>query len=150
MNILRRGIMAAVIVMAAVIAPVTQAAAAPAAPGSQLVAWDDQTGAGLQAWECSEFHICFWTGRNGTGSRCIWDIADPDWTSGGVVCSWAKTKNVASVMNLGTSSDGSTGVAYYTQTNYNSRIGCTRNQHGGNLAGTYQLRSHKWISGSCG
>ncbi|MFL6140883.1 MAG: peptidase inhibitor family I36 protein [Labedaea sp.] len=112
--------------------------------------WDDQTGVGLQAWECSELHICFWTGRNGTGSRCTWDIADPDWTSGGIVCSWAKTKNVASVMNLGTSSDGSTGVAYYTSTDYNNRIGCTRNQHGGNLAGTYQLRSHKWISGSCG
>jgi hypothetical protein len=112
--------------------------------------WDAATGRQLRAWECNTYHICFWTGTNGTGSRCMWDIADPDWAGGAVVCSWALSRNVASVMNRGTSSDGSTGVAYYTQANYGSRIGCTRNQHGGNLAGTYKLRSHKWISGSCG
>lgn len=129
------------------------AGGANAAPGEspdtgKIVAWDDSTGAGLQAWECESEHVCFWNGFNGTGGRCMWDVADPDWTSGNIVCSWATTSNVRSVMNLGLSS--ATGVAYYTSTGYSNRIGCTKQQHGGNLAGTYQLRSHQWISGNCG
>lgn len=115
-----------------------------------VATWDARTGARLDPWECSTYNICFFTGRNGTGSRCTWDVADADWAGGAVRCSWALTTNVASVMNLGTSDDGSTGVAFYRGTNYTTRAGCIRNQHGGNLAGTYKLRSHKWISSSCG
>ncbi|WP_234325728.1 peptidase inhibitor family I36 protein [Streptomyces sp. NRRL S-146] len=98
--------------------------------------------------DCASGHICFWTGANFTGSKCAWDVADPDWQSGAVRCSWAATTNVKSVWNAGTSS--STGVAYYRGANYSDRVGCTRQQHGGNLAGTYKVRSHRWISGSCG
>jgi hypothetical protein len=41
-------------------------------------------------------------------------------------------------------------VAFYASTNNNDRIGCTRQQQGGNLAGTYKVRSHQWITGNCG
>ncbi|SER21394.1 peptidase inhibitor family I36 protein [Actinokineospora terrae] len=100
------------------------------------------------AWECNTGNICFYTGPDGTGSRCMWDVADPDWATGGTVCSWALTTNVKSVWNRGTSS--ASGVAYYRNVDYVNRAGCTRQGQSGNLAGTYKLRSHKWISGSCG
>ncbi|MFL6122180.1 peptidase inhibitor family I36 protein [Actinophytocola sp.] len=129
------------------------AAAAPAAAGATTVApagtaVDDETGAELAAWSCSSGNVCFYTGPDGTGSRCMWSVADPDWATGSIVCSWARTTNVKSVWNRGTSS--ASGVAFYSGTNYSGRIGCTRQGQSGNLAGTYKVRSHQWISGSCG
>lgn len=115
---------------------------------AQPVAWDDLTGAPLAAWDCNSGNVCFWDGFGGTGGRCMWSVADPDWTSGSIACSWATTANVKSVYNAGTSS--ASGVAYYKNTGYNNRVGCTRQGKKGDLAGTYQLRSHQWISGSCG
>lgn len=145
-------------VMAMAIAPAAQAAipaqsVAVHAVAVQSVAvhpaaWDDQTNAQLAAWDCNPGNVCFWTGFGGTGSRCMWSNADSDWTSAPDVCSWATSSNVKSVYNAGTSS--ATGVAYYRNTGYNDRIGCTKQGKKGDLAGTYQLRSHKWISGSCG
>jgi hypothetical protein len=105
-------------------------------------------GAAPAAWACNTGNVCFYTGPDGTGSRCMWSVADPDWATGGTVCSWALTTNVKSVWNRGTSS--ATGVAYYLQTNYTNRVGCTRQGQSGNLAGTYKVRSHRWISSSCG
>ncbi|MCG8927220.1 peptidase inhibitor family I36 protein [Lentzea sp. CC55] len=78
----------------------------------------------------------------------MWDVADPDWTSGSVKCSWAADREVKSVYNRGTSS--AKGVVFYRNTGYNNRIGCTRQGQKGDLAGTYQVRSHQWTSGSCG
>jgi hypothetical protein len=121
------------------------AASAKSAPA----AVDAVSGAALAQWECSAGNVCFWNGFNGTGSRCMWDIADPDWASGSIRCSWALTSNVKSVWNRGTDSRF-TGVVYYRYTNYNDRIGCTRQGQGGNLAGTYKLRSHQWTTGNCG
>src|SRR6266516_4905918 len=89
--------------------------------------------------DCRAGYACFYTGANGTGSMCAWPVADPDWTSGTYVCSWATTHNVFSVYNHGTTPNF-TGVVYYLQTNYRSRIGCTPQGRQGNLAGTYQLR----------
>jgi hypothetical protein len=123
-------------------------AAGPAGP-APATAWDSATGARLAQWSCNTGNVCFWTGPDGTGSRCTWSGADPDWATGSIVCSWALTQNVKSVWNRGTSSSF-TGVRYYLQTNYTSPIGCTRQGQSGNLAGTYKLRSHKWISTSCG
>jgi hypothetical protein len=123
---------------------------APAAVAAPR-AVDSVTGRALPQWGCDSGYICFWTGPDGTGSRCAWDIADPDWADGGIRCSWALTTNVKSVFNKGTSGDGSTGVAYWTTKEFaGNRIGCTRNGQNGNLAGTYKIRSHKWISGPCG
>ncbi|MCC3655337.1 MULTISPECIES: peptidase inhibitor family I36 protein [Streptomyces] len=117
----------------AFVLPASSATAAPAAPA---------------AVDCATGDVCFWTGYDFTGKKCAWDIADPDWQNGAVKCSWAATTNVKSVWNAGTGSYS--GVAYYKGANYTDRVGCTRNQHGGNLAGTYKVRSHKWITGSCG
>ena len=122
--------------VAAVTSLALPASAAQAAPASAA------------AVDCASGHICFWTGANFTGSKCSWDVADPDWQGGAVRCSWAATTNVKSVWNAGTGDFS--GVAYYRGANYSDRVGCTRQQHGGNLAGTYKVRSHQWITGSCG
>ncbi|MET8763785.1 peptidase inhibitor family I36 protein [Lentzea sp. NPDC004782] len=127
-------------------APVAPAAAAVGAVGA---AYDTETGQALAAWDCNTGNVCFWNGFGGTGGRCMWDVADPDWTSGTVKCSWATTKEVKSVYNRGTSSS-LTGVVFYRNTGYNDRIGCTRQGQKGDLAGTYQVRSHQWTNGRCG
>lgn len=103
------------------------------------------------AVDCASGNVCFWTGANFTGMKCGWSDADPDWQSGDIRCSWSATHNVKSVWNAGTSSRF-TGVVYYKGANQDEddRAGCTRQQHGGNLAGTYKLRSHKWTTGRCG
>ena len=99
--------------------------------------------------DCNAGNVCFYTGFNGSGSMCKWSVADPDWTSGAIKCGWASTHNVESVYNHGTST-GFSGVRYYLRTNYQSSIGCTPQGKQGNLAGTYQLRSHQWVTGNCG
>jgi hypothetical protein len=101
------------------------------------------------AWSCPERNVCFWTGVNGTGSRCAWSVQDPDWTSGTMVCSWATRQNVKSIWNRG-QSDSFTGVAYYLAKNYERRVGCTRQDARGNLTGTYKVLSHRWVTSTCG
>lgn len=98
---------------------------------------------------CLEEYVCFYSGKDYTGDRCIWSQSDPDWWNGFISCSWADDKNVKSVFNNGTS-DRFTGVAYYLDKDYEDRVGCTKQGKGGNLAGTYKVRSHRWIDGSCG
>ncbi|MBB1242134.1 peptidase inhibitor family I36 protein [Streptomyces durbertensis] len=97
--------------------------------------------------DCKKGNICFYTGSNGTGHMCQWDGNDSDWRGGGITCSWAGTHNVKSVYNNGFAS-GYKDVVYYTGANYQNRIGCTKVGNQGNLAGTYKLRSHKWVT-SC-
>ncbi|MGW0563024.1 peptidase inhibitor family I36 protein [Streptomyces sp. NPDC003016] len=105
--------------------------------------------ADAQEWgACASGNVCFYTGTSGTGSKCSWSVADEDWTQGSIRCSWSQTHHVKSVWNRGTSS--ASGVAYYQWANYNTRKGCTPQGARGNLAGTYMLKSHRWISGSCG
>jgi phosphodiesterase/alkaline phosphatase D-like protein len=101
------------------------------------------------AFSCPSGHVCFYTGDNGTGSRCLWSTADPDWRNGAIQCSWAADRNVRSVFNNGTS-PSFTGVVYYKGASYQDRAGCTRQGQSGNLAGTYKLRSHQWTTGRCG
>ncbi|MFE7269077.1 peptidase inhibitor family I36 protein [Streptomyces sp. NPDC057623] len=98
---------------------------------------------------CSEKHVCFYTGKDYSGKVCMWSAADPDWQEGAIKCSWAKDSVVKSIYNNGTSSNWS-GVAYYLEDDYEDRVGCTKQGKGGNLAGTYKVRSHQWIKGSCG
>lgn len=100
---------------------------------------------------CPAGDVCFYSQTNYKGSVCKWDVADSDTTSGSIRCSWMANGTAAkSVYNNGTSSDGSTGVAYYSKKNYQDRIGCTKNKSGGNLAGNYYPASLKWISTKCG
>ncbi|MEE1928658.1 peptidase inhibitor family I36 protein [Streptomyces sp. TRM 70351] len=103
-----------------------------------------------EAWgACARGHVCFYTGANGTGAKCAWSVADPDWTQGAQRCSWSQSRNVKSVWNRGTATNFS-GVAYYQWRNYSTRKGCTRQDRRGNLAGTYMLKSHQWVKGACG
>jgi Peptidase inhibitor family I36 len=96
-------------------------------------------------YSCPAGNVCFYTGFDGSGSRCRWGADDPDWQGGGVRCSWSGTTNVRSIWN-----NTSRAVDYYTSANHpnRDRIGCTHSGIAGNLAGTYKLRSHKFRSGS--
>ncbi|WP_446047723.1 peptidase inhibitor family I36 protein [Streptomyces olivaceus] len=97
------------------------------------------------AYSCPSGDICFYTGDDGTGDRCNWNGNDNDWRNGAIKCSWAADKKVRSVYNNGTSGKA---VVYYNGADYQTRKGCTTKGKKGNLAGTYTLRSHKWVS-SC-
>ncbi|MCK1798261.1 peptidase inhibitor family I36 protein [Streptomyces sp. XM4193] len=91
---------------------------------------------------CPTGDVCFYTGSNGTGKMCNWAGNDKDWRSGSEVCSWSATTNVRSIYNNGRRMD----VAYYKAADHKgNRIGCTKKGKQGNLAGTYTLRSHKWL-----
>ncbi|MEU0533571.1 peptidase inhibitor family I36 protein [Amycolatopsis tolypomycina] len=98
--------------------------------------WDD----------CPSQHVCFWTGDNGTGQMCNWSGDDPNWLSGSIRCSWARTTKAQSVWNRGTTGAP---VSYYTGADYGgSRAGCTPSGGRGNFVGGsgtgYLLRSHRW------
>lgn len=66
-----------------------------------------------------------------------------------ISCSWADDKNVKSVFNNGTGSRF-TGVAYCLDKDCRNRVGCTKQGKVGNLAGSYEVRSHRWVDGACG
>lgn len=96
-----------------------------------------------QAWECGSGNLCVYTGANGTGSRCSWSNADPDWYSGSVQCSWSDTQNVGSAKNSGTSSAYAY-VVLYTGANYTGDGYCIA-QHGDTWPGlNVRIRSHRW------
>ncbi|GGU13257.1 peptidase inhibitor family I36 protein [Lentzea flava] len=153
MSFIRRVFLAvvpvALLMVVGVAAPSAQAETPVAQTAAVGAAYDTETGQALAAWDCNTGNVCFWNGFGGTGGRCMWSVADPDWTSGDIKCSWATTKEVKSVYNRGTSSS-LTGVVFYRNTGYNNRIGCTRQGQKGDLAGTYQVRSHQWTNGRCG
>ena len=119
------------------------------AVGAVLAALVPAAPASARAWSCGAGFVCFYTGANGGGSRCAWSVADPSWTGGTSVCSWATTTNVKSVWNNGSSSSY-TGVAYYLSRDYGNRVGCTPQGARGNLVGDYKVLSHQWVTGSCG
>ncbi|WP_338684545.1 peptidase inhibitor family I36 protein [Streptomyces acidiscabies] len=98
------------------------------------------------AWECSSGYMCVWSGTNGTGSRCTWSSADPDWWNGSVQCSWSDTQNARSAWNRGTSSSYA-GVAFYHGANYSDYSGCL-SQGGRDSSFNASLRSHRWVA-SC-
>ncbi|MGM1059025.1 hypothetical protein [Saccharothrix sp. Mg75] len=148
-----RALLHALIVVLALVFAAAPAIAVstPEQPGA-VAAWDDRTGEELSSWECDWNNVCFWPEYNGVGARCMWSVDDPNWTSGSVTCSWAAVLNARSVMNMkSTANGGGIGVVYYKKSNNSDRAGCTRPEHGGNLSGTYQIRSHRWMpSGGCG
>jgi hypothetical protein len=107
-------------------ASATAPAAAPAAAASN---------------NCRSGYFCIYSGYNGwtksNVARCQWSQSSKANTADN--CSFIQQgKHVLSVWN-------STGhrVQYYTQTNYHSRVGSTRAATGGNLQGSYQIRSFK-------
>ncbi|KIF79515.1 peptidase inhibitor [Streptomyces sp. 150FB] len=86
------------------------------------------------AYTCSDGYFCMYSGWNGTGTRCQYsqrvnNTADR--------CSFIRNgENVLSVYNR-----NSHKATYYTQTNYNGRIGSTGSGGRGSLQGNYQIRS---------
>ncbi|MGJ5898328.1 peptidase inhibitor family I36 protein [Streptomyces niveiscabiei] len=103
--------------------------------------------AAVRAWECPVGYVCVWSGTNGTGSRCAWSSADPDWWGGSVQCSWSDTQNVRSALNRGTSS-AYDGVAFYHGANYTNYSGCLSQNGGRDSSFNASLRSHRWVA-SC-
>ncbi|MEV8315000.1 hypothetical protein AB0Q95_12560 [Streptomyces sp. NPDC059900] len=113
-----------------------------AAPSTKVVETRDGS---PRAISCEKGDVCFY---NSSWQRCSWPVADPNWSTGVLKCSWAKTRNVYYVWNNGTSS--ASGVAYYLGTDYKNRVGCTRQQKSGYLQNTYKVASHRWVDGNCG
>lgn len=100
------------------------------------------------AWSCPSGNVCVWDDENGEGDRCNWDVADPDWYNGNIVCSWADDRQVQSAYNNGTSSAYGS-VRFYEKANYSDSGGCL-SQGGGYDSSSYiKLRSHRWVSSGC-
>jgi len=87
--------------------------------------------------DCAEGELCFFTGRNGSGSMCHWNVIDADWTSGAIRCSWATSSNVCSIFNRWSGT-----IDYYASANFQNHIGSTLKDVASNLACT-KLRSHQ-------
>jgi len=105
---------------------------------------DSVTGKPLPAWQCPDGYACFWSGPDGTGSRCTWDLDDPDWRAGRVVCSWSETDDVRSVIN-----NGPDAVSYFRQANFRGRLDCVEPGQQVNLRAAIVIRSHRWGYGGC-
>ncbi|WP_018567856.1 peptidase inhibitor family I36 protein [Streptomyces sp. PsTaAH-124] len=89
------------------------------------------------SYHCDPGHFCIYSGWDGGGSRCQWTAEKVANTAD--ACSFIRSgKKVLSLWN-GTGHR----VQYYTQTNYHARVGSTAAGHGGNLQGSYQIRSFK-------
>ncbi|CAM5550894.1 peptidase inhibitor family I36 protein [Streptomyces atroolivaceus] len=86
---------------------------------------------------CTHGYFCAFDGWNGEGTRCQWSAREMRNTADN--CSFIREgRNVLSVWNKTEHR-----VQYYTQTNFNSRVGSTLAGQGGNLQGNYQIRSFK-------
>ncbi|MEV6780413.1 peptidase inhibitor family I36 protein [Streptomyces syringium] len=92
----------------------------------------------LAAFNCAPGHFCIYSDWNGGGTRCQWSQDSTANTADD--CSFIRRgQNVRSVWN-GTGHR----VQYYTKTNHDSgRVGSTPAGAGGNLQGSYQIRSFK-------
>ncbi|WP_285744327.1 peptidase inhibitor family I36 protein [Lentzea sp. NBRC 105346] len=101
------------------------------------------------AWDCPVGSVCFWNDADGTGSRCEWDIADPDWLDGEFMCSWADRDNVMSVLNNSAPGESRSTLVFFAESGYQQPIACEVPGQRINLKGTYRVRSHKWTSGGC-
>lgn len=127
-------VLAVVPVMAAAVfgaVPAASAATATIRSAGVSVAAPD----GALAYDCPSGWFCIYSDWNGGGTRCRWSQASKANTADD--CSFIQRgQNVRSVWN-GTGHR----VQYYTQTNYNSRVGSTASVAGGNLQGSYQIRS---------
>jgi hypothetical protein len=85
-------------------------------------------------YRCSAGYFCMYSGWNGGGARCQYRDSTRNTAD---ACSFIREgRKVLSVWN----GNGHT-ATYYTQTNFNGRVGSTKPGHGGNLMGTYQIRS---------
>ncbi len=88
-------------------------------------------------YNCAAGYFCMYSGWSGTGTACRYTAKVANTAD---ACSFIRRgEDVRSVWN-GT---GST-ATYYTQTNFHPKVGSTKPGHGGNLMGSYQIRSIKF------
>lgn len=119
------------ITSAALLAALGAASSATAAPTAPTAP------ARPAAYSCSPGYFCIYSDWDGGGTRCQW--SQPSKANTADDCSFIRNgQNVRSVWN-GTGQR----KQYYTQTNYHSRVGSTSAGAGGNLQGSYQIRSFK-------
>ncbi|MFJ7590205.1 peptidase inhibitor family I36 protein [Streptomyces sp. NPDC097617] len=103
--------------------------------GSSSLAEADESRAA--AYTCNSGNFCIYSDWNGGGERC--EFPDAQRANTADNCGFIQRQiNVRSVWN-----GKNNRVQYYTQTNYNSRVGSTPGGQGGNLMGNYQIRSFK-------
>lgn len=89
------------------------------------------------AYSCDPGAFCIYSGWNGEGTKCQWPNDQQANTADN--CSFIQRgENVRSVWNA-----NGHRTQYYTQTNYNARVGSTPAGQGGNLQGNYQIRSFR-------
>ncbi|MGW7486227.1 peptidase inhibitor family I36 protein [Streptomyces sp. NPDC054786] len=89
------------------------------------------------AFRCTPGYFCIYSDWNGGGTRCQWSQSSKANTADD--CSFIQRgQHVRSVWNSTRHR-----VQYYTQTNYHARVGSTPAGAGGNLQGSYQIRSFK-------
>ncbi|GHJ39736.1 peptidase inhibitor family I36 protein [Streptomyces sp. TS71-3] len=120
-------------VAASGVVPTATAAPTITAPAAAAPA----SAADARAYNCNSGYFCIYSDYNGRGTRCRWTQEKKANTADD--CSFIqKGKPVKSVWN-GTGHR----VQYYTQTNYHKRVGSTAAAKGGNLQGSYQIRSFK-------
>ncbi|SHF67622.1 peptidase inhibitor family I36 protein [Streptoalloteichus hindustanus] len=88
-----------------------------------------------RAFNCAAGYFCIYSDYDGGGTRCQWRQKKVANTADD--CSFIRRgKKVRSVWN-----NTNHRVQYYTSTNYNNRVGSTPSLAGGNLQGSYQIRS---------
>ncbi|MDN3262028.1 peptidase inhibitor family I36 protein [Streptomyces sp. CSDS2] len=117
------------------IASLAVVAALGTAPAASATAPAPAGPSSAAAFRCDPGRFCIYSGWDGGGTRCQW--ASERVANTADLCSFIRNgRNVLSVWN-GTGHR----VQYYTQTNFNNRVGSTAAGHGGNLMGTYQIRS---------
>ncbi|MEU2729198.1 peptidase inhibitor family I36 protein [Streptomyces griseoviridis] len=129
-----RRVTSLVITSLALVAALGTAPAVSAAPASAPA---PAARAAAAVFRCDPGHFCIYSGWGGAGSRCQWTSARVANTADG--CAFIRRgKKVLSLWN-GTGHR----IQYYKQTNFQARVGSTAAGHGGNLQGSYQIRSFK-------
>jgi hypothetical protein len=127
----------------------TAGAAAPAAESAVPAPVEARGAASPLAWECPSGDFCVWENTGGTGRRCNWDVADPNWSSGAIVCSWADDTRVESALDNGNVARFLS-VEVFRNANYGSRFACLRRGVTYNItAGGIILQSHRWATFVC-
>lgn len=119
------------------LAALTFAAALGVAPAVEARGVPSATAQAAGYNNCGAGWFCMYSDWEGGGTRCryhsnVSNTAD--------ACSFIRQgKKVLSVWN-----GSGKKATYYKQTNYNDRVGSTNPGHGGNLMGSYQIRSIKF------